>query len=112
MPKKGYEKKGPILQLQLPRKDIVQLIRLRAGHGLINRSRFLVNLTDSPNSEFRKDVLEDMQHKLMDCPLYSEERRQDGNISEQEDLPHVLKSATKNKLKNLLQFMKSAGIRL
>ena len=106
------KKKPDTIQLRFPRKDIVQLIRLRTGHGHINRSRFLTKLSETPNCEVCEDVVEDMEHKIMVCPLYAEERLRFNNINENGDLPHLLQTASTQDLKNLLNFMRCAGIRL
>lgn len=53
-------------ELQLTRKDIVVLMRLRSGHIPSNKFKYLMGLAVSPKCP-ECDMVDDVQHVLMEC---------------------------------------------
>nr|XP_053624902.1 uncharacterized protein LOC128683363 [Plodia interpunctella] len=61
--------------VKLSRNLIKVAFRLRSGHYLCNKFKFMMKKSDTPNCE-RCGVLEDVQHILIDCIKYKCERDQ------------------------------------
>lgn len=55
------------------KKIVTALNRLRLGHAGVNKHLFRFNLADSPDCEYC-GVEEDIEHLLMDCEQYEQER--------------------------------------
>ncbi|KAF6217316.1 hypothetical protein GE061_001670 [Apolygus lucorum] len=55
------------------RRNITKLIRLRTGHGLLNKTLFLYKFAPSQLCDVC-GVLEDVEHILIECEQYNEER--------------------------------------